>query len=101
MIVTKFIEGDSKLMVHDKSLISLSNRKKVCVLVTTYNHEKFIPEAINSVLIQEVKFEYEVVIIEDCSTDRTRDIVIDFQRSIRIKCGSFWRRETRIVTGHG
>ena len=80
MIVTKFIEGDSKLMVHDKSLISLSNRKKVCVLVTTYNHEKFIAEAINGILIQEVKFDYEVVIIEDCSTDNTRDIVIDLQR---------------------
>ena len=67
-------------MVHDKSLISLSNRKKVCVLVTTYNHEKFIAEAINGILIQEVKFDYEVVIIEDCSTDNTRDIVIDLQR---------------------
>lgn len=54
---------------------------KVSVLVTTYNHEKFIQEAINSVLMQETNFEYEVVIIEDCSSDRTRDIVIDFQRS--------------------
>lgn len=56
-------------------------RKKVCVLVTTYNHEQFIAEALNSVLMQEVTFDYEVTIIEDCSTDRTRDIVVEFQKN--------------------
>ena len=53
--------------------------KKVRVLVATYNDENFVAEAINSVLMQEVNFDYEIVIIEDCSTDRTRDIVVDFQ----------------------
>jgi glycosyltransferase involved in cell wall biosynthesis len=52
---------------------------KVTVLVTTYNHEKFIAQAINSVLRQKTDFEYEVVIIEDCSTDSTRDIVVDYR----------------------
>jgi lipopolysaccharide transport system permease protein len=54
---------------------------KVTVLVTTYNHEKFIAQAIESVLAQETRFEYEVVIIEDCSTDSTRDIVTGFRDS--------------------
>ena len=53
---------------------------KVSVLVLTYNHEKYIAEAVESVLMQRVNFDYEVVIIEDCSTDGTRDIVIDFQK---------------------
>jgi glycosyltransferase involved in cell wall biosynthesis len=52
---------------------------KVTVLVATYNHEKFIAQAINSVLGQKTDFEYEIVIIEDCSTDSTRDIVVDFR----------------------
>ena len=30
--------------------------------------------------MQETNFDYEVVIMEDCSTDSTRDIVIDYQR---------------------
>ncbi|MEK6324107.1 MAG: glycosyltransferase [Acidobacteriota bacterium] len=54
---------------------------KVTVVVITYNHEKFITQAINSVLMQEVSFDYEVVIVEDCSTDSTRDIIIDFQKA--------------------
>jgi glycosyltransferase involved in cell wall biosynthesis len=53
---------------------------KVSVLMITYNHEKFIAQAIESVLMQEVSFEYEFVIGEDCSSDKTREIVIDYQK---------------------
>jgi len=52
----------------------------VTVLLITYNHEHFIKQAIESVLMQQVKCEYEIVIIEDCSTDKTRDIVSEYQR---------------------
>jgi glycosyltransferase involved in cell wall biosynthesis len=53
---------------------------KVSVLVLTYNHEKFIAQALDSILMQEGNFDYEIVIGEDCSTDKTRDIVIDHQK---------------------
>ena len=53
---------------------------KVSVIVTTYNHERYIDRAIESVLDQVTDFDYEIVVGEDCSTDRTRDIVIDWQR---------------------
>src|SRR5918993_30043 len=53
---------------------------KVSVLLTTYNHEKYIAQAIDSALTQETNFDYEIVIIEDCSTDGTRDIVISYQK---------------------
>ena len=52
---------------------------KVSVLMITYNHEKFIAQAIESVLAQKAYFEYELVIGEDCSTDNTRQIIIDYQ----------------------
>jgi len=54
---------------------------KVTTIVTTYNHEKFIAEAINSVLMQKVNFDQEIIIVEDCSTDRTREIVIGLQET--------------------
>jgi glycosyltransferase involved in cell wall biosynthesis len=52
---------------------------KVSVLMTTYNHERFIAQAVSSVLEQRVNFHFELVVGEDCSTDRTRDILCDFQ----------------------
>jgi glycosyltransferase involved in cell wall biosynthesis len=53
---------------------------KVSVLVMTYNHANFITQAVESALMQETDFPYEILISEDCSTDGTREIVIDFQQ---------------------
>lgn len=52
----------------------------VSVAMTTYNHESFIRMALDSILMQKVEFDYEVLIAEDCSTDKTREIVVDYQR---------------------
>jgi glycosyltransferase involved in cell wall biosynthesis len=46
----------------------------------TYNHAPFVRQAVESVLMQKVNFAYELVIGEDCSTDRTREIVLELQR---------------------
>ena len=52
----------------------------VSIVMIAYNVEKFISAAIESVLAQKVNFTYELVIGEDCSTDRTRQIALNFQR---------------------
>jgi glycosyltransferase involved in cell wall biosynthesis len=53
---------------------------KVSVLMTAYNQEKFIAEALNSVLMQQVDFNYEAVVSEDFSSDRTRQIVLELEQ---------------------
>jgi len=52
----------------------------VSVMIITYNHEKYIAQAIESALMQKTNFDYEIVIGEDCSTDKTRDIVIEYAK---------------------
>ncbi len=52
---------------------------KVSVLMLAYNHERFITQAVESVLAQETSFPIELVVGEDCSTDRTREILLDLQ----------------------
>ena len=47
----------------------------------TYNHEAFLAEALESVLAQQTDFVIEVVVGEDCSTDRTRDILKKYAQS--------------------
>ncbi len=56
----------------------MTERPKVSVLMITYNHEAFIAQAVESVLMQETDFKVELVIGEDCSTDRTRDTVQEY-----------------------
>lgn len=47
---------------------------KLSVWMITYNHEKYIAQAIESVLSQRTTFEFDLVIGEDFSTDTTRSI---------------------------
>jgi glycosyltransferase involved in cell wall biosynthesis len=53
---------------------------KVTVLLKTYNHEKYISQALDSILMQETDFDYEIVVLEDCSTDATREILSAYKR---------------------
>ena len=50
-------------------------RPKVSIMLITYNHEKYIAQALESVLMQETEYDYEINVIEDCSTDKTQEVV--------------------------
>lgn len=52
-------------------------RIKVSIVTPTYNGEKFIGDTIRSVLNQTYK-NFELIIVDDCSTDNTRKIVKSF-----------------------
>lgn len=53
---------------------------KVSVIIPTYNYASFLGEAVQSVLDQTYT-DFEIVIIDDGSTDNTRDVVGNFQDS--------------------
>jgi glycosyltransferase involved in cell wall biosynthesis len=53
---------------------------KVTVLMTVYNGEKFVHEAINSILTQTLQ-DFEFLIINDGSTDQTRNIISSYKDS--------------------
>ena len=50
----------------------------VSVRVVTYNHEKYIAQCLEGILMQRANFPFEVVVGEDCSTDHTREIVLAY-----------------------
>lgn len=52
----------------------------VSICVLTYNHEKYIRQALDSFLCQKTDFEYEIVIHDDASADATAEIIREYER---------------------
>jgi len=57
----------------------MAQKPLVSVCMITYNHEAYIAQAIEGVLMQKTDFPIELVIGEDCSTDKTRQICLEYQ----------------------
>ncbi|MDE9519629.1 glycosyltransferase [Xenorhabdus bovienii] len=55
------------------------NEPAISVIMSVFNGEEFLSEAINSILNQSIN-DYEFIIVNDASTDRTTHILSEFQR---------------------
>jgi glycosyltransferase involved in cell wall biosynthesis len=53
---------------------------KVSVAINTYNHAAYLEQALECVLMQRTTYDYEVVVVDDCSTDGTTDILRSYVR---------------------
>ena len=53
---------------------------KVSVWMTAYNHEKYLAQCLDSVLMQKTDFDFDIILGEDCSTDKTREIALEYQK---------------------
>ncbi len=62
----------------------ISNKPLVSIVVITYNQERCLGKTLDSLLAQECGFEYEIIVSDDCSKDRTRDIMRDY--AVRYPC---------------
>lgn len=52
----------------------------VSICCITYNHEKYIEDAIKGFLIQETDFPFEILIHDDASTDNTAKIIREYEK---------------------
>lgn len=53
---------------------------KVSVIVITYNHEKYVSKALDSIINQSTNFNFEILVHDDCSTDKTIDILKQYEK---------------------
>ncbi|MBR6665865.1 MAG: glycosyltransferase family 2 protein [Lachnospiraceae bacterium] len=61
------------------------------IYIITYNHENYIRQAIESVLMQKTNYTYEILIGEDLSTDSTRMILRELEQNNPGKLNVFYR----------
>ena len=52
--------------------------QKLSVCFITYNHANFVRQALDSALMQECSFNWEILVSDDCSTDGTAEIVKEY-----------------------
>ena len=57
-----------------------SDNPLVSVRCITYNHENYIAQALDGFLMQKTNFPFEVIVHDDASTDRTADIVREYEK---------------------
>lgn len=50
----------------------------ISIVMITYNHEQYIGHALESILNQQTEYDYEVIIGEDCSTDNTYEVILQY-----------------------
>ena len=74
---------------------------KVSVSIITYNHREYIAQAIESALMQETDFEYEIVIGEDDSSDGTREIVLAYKEKYPDKIRLFLNDREDVIYING
>lgn len=55
------------------------NDIKVSILCIVYNHEKYIARASQSFIDQKTNFDFEIIVHDDCSTDRSAHIIRNYQ----------------------
>ena len=57
----------------------MCNQIMVSILCIAYNHEKYIRQCLNGFVMQKTNFKYEVLVHDDASTDKTADIIREYE----------------------
>lgn len=58
----------------------IKNDIMVSVSCIAYNHEKYIVQCLEGLLMQKTNFKFEILVHDDASTDRTADIIREYEK---------------------
>lgn len=69
----------NNMLIHNNTKIYPKGKKKVSVVLAVYNKEKYIIPTLRSIQNQDLQ-EIEIVIVDDCSTDKSYEILLEEQK---------------------
>ena len=79
----------------------VSENVLVSISLVTYNHESFIRKCLHSIIMQKTNFKYEILLGEDCSSDETRKICIEFAQKHPDKIRLFLHSRNNVIYING
>ena len=71
----------------------MNSEPTVSVLCITYNQEEYLRDTLNGFINQKTKFSYEVIISDDCSTDKTKNIIMEYAKNYPNIIKQFFRKK--------
>lgn len=77
----------------EKPLVSIN-----CI---TYNHEAYIRECLNGLLMQRTTFPFEVLVHDDASTDNTQAIILEYKEKYPTIIKPYFQKENQYSKGKG
>ena len=79
VIYNVLVKELSQSEINMKEVLILANEIMVSVICNAYNHERYIRDALDGFLMQKTNFAFEVLIHDDASTDKTADIIREYE----------------------
>jgi glycosyltransferase involved in cell wall biosynthesis len=77
---TEYFQKIESLVNKIEDNACIRRKPLVSICCPTYNHENYITECLDGFLCQKVEFPYEIIVGDDCSTDKTQSILLDYHR---------------------
>ena len=74
---------------------------KVSVICNAYNHETYIEDALEGFVMQKTTFPFEVLVHDDASTDRTAEIIREYERQYPQIIKPIYSTENQYSKGDG
>lgn len=77
----------------------------VSIICITFNQEKYIAQALDSLINQKTKYKYEIIVHDDASTDSTPNIIKEYAKKYPDKIVAVYEKENQhdkiVKTGKG
>lgn len=85
----------------DYTVLKPENNSKpfVSIYCLVYNHEEYLKDCLNGILMQNVDFSYEIVAHDDASTDKSVEILQEYRRKYPDKFKLILQKENQYSKG--